>query len=162
MATNPFELLNLKPGFDLDATRVERAYLSLAAAVHPDRAGEDASASTAELNQARDILRDPERRANAYLGWLGGKTKEEDRSLPPGFLADVMELREQVEEATSSGDPASKQRYLDAALARRAAFVARVSALFGTSPPPLAELRRELNAWRYVERLIEQLGDAPA
>jgi len=162
MATNPFELLNLKPGFDLDPARVERAYLSRAAAVHPDHAGEDASTSTAELNQARDILRDPERRANAYLQLLSGGTKADDRSLPPGFLAEVMELREHVEEATSSGDPAAKQRHLEAALARRAEFVARVSMLFRQSPPPLPELRRELNAWRYVERLIEQLGGGSA
>lgn len=168
---DPFDTLGLKATFDLDAPAIRRAYLARVAAVHPDAAqaaqadAADDARSTAALNDAKRTLEDPERRAIALLARLGGPTKEQDKSLPTGFLMDVMELREGVEEAMASGHADVRERVSQDAAARRAAHISRVSAMFsalGTPPSQaaLAAIRTELNAWRYTERLIEQLDPA--
>jgi hypothetical protein len=51
------------------------------------------------------------------------------------------------------------------ALQRRQQHIDTVRAMFASisespSPETLAAIRRELNAWRYIERMIEQLRDA--
>lgn len=161
---DPFDMLGLAPRFDLMPDQVERAYLARAAKVHPDLVGrgEEAERQAAELAAARATLDDPESRANALLARLGGPSKEADRSLPAGFLATIMELREQVEEAMASGDPVERKRQQGFAQERRREYMERVGGLFQAyetshDSAVLASIRRELNAWRYIERLIEQL-----
>lgn len=169
---DPFLALGLERTFDLDESRIRRAYLARAATIHPDTMegalDGDADADSAALNEAKRTLEDPERRANALLALLGGATKEEDRSLPPGFLMEVMELRERVEEALGSGDASARARVGREAGVAREAYIQRVGALFrGLGPGDgvesgerafaLRAIRVELNAWRYIERLIEQL-----
>ena len=170
--TDPFELLGVPATFDLTRERIERAYLAKAAALHPDAAGdalarEAAERQSAALNHAVRTLRDRERRANALLSRLGGPAKDADRSLPDGFLAQIMETRMQIE--ADAGDAAARQRWEDWAEKERDAFARSVSAQFAAlaepaAPGPLSEIRRTLNAWRYIERLIEQLDpdDDPA
>ena len=67
MTNDPFYLLGLQPVFDLDPSNVERAYLSRAAAIHPDLMGDDDDSAlrSAALNKARAVIHNPERRANA-------------------------------------------------------------------------------------------------
>lgn len=163
--TDPFELLGVRAAFDLTREQIERAYLAKAAASHPDAAGDDAAREAGErrsaaLNHAARTLRDRERRANALLARLGGPSKEADRSLPDGFLAQIMETRMQIE--ADAGDPAARERWEQWAEKERDAFARSVSAQFASlaepaTPASLAEIRRTLNAWRYIERLIEQL-----
>lgn len=149
-----FTTLGLEPRFDVTGEAVERAYLRRAAAVHPDR-GDDDGVAAAELNLAREVLANPESRANALLARLGGPGAGQDKSLPSEFLVEMMEVREAIEAARS--DAAESARWVRWADERRAEYVARLTGLFAASPPVLAEIRRELNAWRYIERLIEQL-----
>lgn len=170
---DPFDTLGLKATFDLDAPAIRRAYLARVAAVHPDSAQLDAAQadaaddarSTATLNDAKRTLEDPERRASALLARLGGPTKEQDKSLPAGFLMDIMELRKGVEDALASGRADARERVAQDAASRREVHIARVSEMFRSlGPTPdraaLVAIRTELNAWRYVERLIEQLDPA--
>ena len=155
---DPFAALDLPRRYALDPAELDRAYLERAAALHPDvSAGDDdAPRRAAELNHAKRTLEDPERRARALLALLGGPGKE-DRSLPPGFLMEMMETREQIEAAR--GSPAERARWEAWAVDRRGEYEAEVAALFGrhTEPGVLATIRTTLNAWRYIERLIEQL-----
>jgi hypothetical protein len=114
----------------------------------------------AVLNDARRVLEDPEKRANALLARLGGPAKEKDKSLPDGFLAEMMETREAIEAAAQ--DPTRRAEWEAWALERRRETADEVGVMFRSlsSPPKTEELsaiRRRLNAWRYVERLIEQL-----
>ncbi len=162
--TDPFDILGLAPAFDLDPAAIERAYLALAARAHPDTARDDPEAArrSARINEARRVLVDPERRANALLARLGGPAKEQEKGLPPGFLPRIMQTREEIEEAVASGDAGARARWEAWAAERRAEQVRSVSHLFrGLSSPPtpdaLRAIRVELNAWRYTERLIEQL-----
>lgn len=164
---DPFETLGLPPRFDLDPAVIERAYLSRVAPLHPDiaRGDPDAARRAAVVNDARRTLDDPERRANALLARLGGPTKEAEKSLPPGFLAEMMEVRESIDDALASGDPAARSTWVAWAADRRAHHSRAAAALFAAlGPQPdastLRTIRTELNAWRYTERLIEQLRDA--
>ena len=171
---DPFSILGLPPGFDLDPAAVERAFLLRVAAAHPDRvvdddpagpadpeANADAEARVAQVSLARETLLDAERRAVALLALLGGPGGSADRSLPDGFLQEMLEVREAMErEIAAEGDPA-RQRWGRWAHERRQGHVERLRGWFNAASPPLAEIRRELNAWRYVERLLEQLASTP-
>jgi curved DNA-binding protein CbpA len=92
MLQDPFDALGLPASFDLDQGEIERAYFARSAAVHPDvAAGDDeAQRRMTILNQAKRTLDDPERRADALLIRLGGPPREQDRSLPPDFLMEIM------------------------------------------------------------------------
>ena len=162
MARDPFDVLGLPPAFRLDASTLERAFLSRVARLHPDAGGDDDGGLAAEINEARAALADPERRANALLARLGGPGKEADKGLPGGFLAHIMEVREQIEADLAASGPEARARWRAWAAARRDEYVARVGVLFAGAGDPAAaasrvEIRRELNAWRYIERLVEQL-----
>jgi molecular chaperone HscB len=161
---DPFEILGLPARFDLDEGTLQRAYLARAAAIHPDLGADqgEGDVQTASLNRAKSMLADPERRANALLERVGGPGKGQDKSLPAGFLVSIMETREAVEEALSSKDAAQREKWEAWAQEQREEYQGRVSRLFDAlsdsrDPATLRAIRQELNAWRYIERLIEQL-----
>lgn len=164
---DPYEVLGLPRRFDLEPASITRAWLQRSAASHPDRQPDaaDAARDMARLNAARQVLSDPEQRANTLLQLLGGPSKELDRSLPDGFLQSTLELREEIEELLASEQPGERDRLERWALEQREQYVAQVSALFAAvqaapDPSTLSRIRTLLNAWRYTERLIEQLDPA--
>lgn len=167
MTTDPFETLGLEPRFDLAEAEIQRAYLARAAACHPDLAGADperaagAARLSAALNRARAVLTAPEDRARALLERLGGGDGDE-RELPEGFLMEIMETRLEVEAAAESGDGEELARWREWAQTERSSYIERLGAMFADlSDPPapdaVQEIRRELNAWRYIERMLEQI-----
>lgn len=165
---DPFDALGLPARFDLESAAVERAYLARAARLHPDiaRGDPDAARRSAELNEARRVVGEPELRANALLARLGGPAKEQEKSLPPGFLMEMMEVRESIDGVLASGDRAARSTWDAWAAERRRGHIETVGALFARlSGPPepgaLRAIRTELNAWRYTERLLEQLRPTP-
>lgn len=164
---DPFQLLSLAPRFGISPQEVQGAYLRKVASLHPDRVdgGAEDDDAAASLNRAKAILENPESRANLVLARLGGPAKEADKSLPDGFLMEIMETRESVETALASGEPAELSRWKSWAVQQRGAYTALVARQFAdaeASPTPelLRAIRRTLNAWRYIERLIEQLDPA--
>lgn len=170
MHDDPFERLGLPATYDLDRDQIERAFLRRLARVHPDAArahrpsadhADDAQAS-AMLTEARAALEHPESRANALLARLGGPSASRDASLPDGFLQEILEIRQSVEQAIASGSPGQREHWTQWALDQRERYRKRVGDSFRRAgDPPDAELlrsiRTQLNAWRYIERLIEQL-----
>ena len=166
MPPDPFETLGLPPAYRIDPAALQRAYLLKSASLHPDLADDPLAAeSSAALNRARQVLEDPEARADALLLRLGGPPREAERSLPDGFLAEIMSVREELQDAALSGDSAARHRLKQWADERRDAHIASVTRRFDALPPTptpahLRDIRRELNAWRYIERMLEQI-DAP-
>lgn len=167
---DPFAVLGLSRRYDVDSATVQHAYLEKSAALHPDAVGtgtvetSDAEWASAELNRAKQIMDDPEQRAIALWKLLGGGrgTGEEDKSLPPGFLMQMMEVREELEAAQASGDAAQLAQWEAWAEAQRAEYQRRVAGIFAlttvsTDPIHLRQIKAELNAWRYVERMMEQI-----
>ncbi len=161
--SNPFALFDLPPRFDLDATDIERSYLSKLALAHPDMGDGDAQGpDAAELNRARATLLDGEQRAIALLEVLGGPSASACKDLPDGFLMEMMTRRQEIEEEIAKAGDQSRTRWEAWARDERAQYAHQVGERFaalGEAPnsEKLVEIRVLLNAWRYIERLIEQL-----
>ena len=163
---DPFDLLGVPPAFPPDAGAIERAWLAASAKLHPDRAAdpEAAARELAAINQARAVLTDPESAAGALLARLGGAAPDADKTLPDGLLMEMLEARDRLEEARGNAQALAE---IDTwARERRAEHIAQVTALFeraqAAAPSPeqvLTDIRVQLNAWRYVERFLEQLHD---
>src|SRR4051812_45542025 len=98
-ARDHFELFALPRAFAIDPKALDARYIELTRATHPDFAGADpekqlaAMELSARVNDAHKILADDEERANYLLSLLGGPSKEEDKSLPPGFLQKMLMVR---------------------------------------------------------------------
>ncbi|HYD02510.1 MAG TPA: iron-sulfur cluster co-chaperone HscB C-terminal domain-containing protein [Phycisphaerales bacterium] len=157
-----FDLLGVDARFNLTPGEVRAAYLAKARSRGGDAGAEESE--DAALNAAKMALSDPEARANLLLARLGGPSKEVNRGLPDGFLMSMMEAREELEAAAARRDSAGIEKWRVWAERERDGHVARVGALFGgTGGRPdgktLAAIRQELNAWRYIERMLEQIGE---
>jgi hypothetical protein len=161
-----FDLLGLEARFDLTVGEVRAAYLARVAgggAGESGRGGEEDG--SAALNAAKMAIGDPESRANLLLARLGGPSKEVNRELPDGFLMKVMEAREELEAAASRRDSMEIEKWRKWAEGERDGHIARVAGLFADvragklTGAGLTAVRKELNAWRYVERMLEQIGE---
>ena len=172
-----FTRLGLPRRFALDAAELERNYLARSRSVHPDYhlggATADLAASldlSAALNEAYNTLRDPFARANYLLGLEGGPSAAEQKQMPPAFLAEMLEAREQVEEARIANSPCgARLGELHEEFARRyEGLLADVGGRFAkleTLPAGdanrsklLVEIRSLLNAAKYVRGLIRDLN----
>jgi molecular chaperone HscB len=170
---DPFAILGLPRNSRVDASAVQHAYLRATALSHPDATNVPDRYSIADLNRAKQVLDDPEQRAGVLLEILmhdAGLTlsSAEQRALPPTLLADMLSVRERLHDARAGADAAALAEVETWAENRRREHEQRVEALLEPAargvPITIAlarDVRRELNAWRYIERLLEQL-DEPA
>ena len=167
-----FERLGLPRRFSVDEAALERAYLALSRATHPDfhLMGSDAELSaslelSAALNEAYNTLRDPFTRADYLLNLEGGPAASEHKQLPQNFLAEMLEAREEIELA--HGSPA-KVAGLDEKFSKRSAkLVEQIGNAFARyeslSPEDSeranlrAQVRGLLNAAKYVSGLLRDL-----
>ena len=164
---DPFALLGLERRFDIDPAALKRAWLTKAAKAHPDRvgaSGTETDASSARLNQAMQTLENPERRAGALLKLLGGAAAEDDKSLPDGFLMEMLEVREEAEAAARAHDEAKLRAFESWANDQRSAMIGQVGKMFVSvgdraDGEALGAIRTQLNALRYIERMIDQIGE---
>lgn len=153
---NPFEALGLPVSFAVEPGAVERAYLKKLASSHPDRVGDAGAIDSAALNAARACLIDDESRANSVLRLMGGPSASEDRSLPDGFLMEMMEIRSTMELDLEDDPDRARAGWLRWGGEQRARYADEFRRLI-EEPGSLGACRVQLNAWRYIERLIEQL-----
>lgn len=160
-----FAVLGLEPAFEIDPAAVERAAMTKLAAAHPDVVGDSGADDSATVNDARATLLDDEKRLNLYLRILGGPSSDEDRSLPENFLTEMMGLRSKVEEDFEQDKEDARKRWTAEAERRREELKDEMRPLFDKAPDDedaRQQIRERLNQWRYFERLIEQLDDAPS
>lgn len=160
-----YERLGLPRRFSIDPATLEAAYLDRSRAVHPDfhhsgSGGEQAAseAATAAVNEAYSTLKDPFRRAEHLLTLLGGPTTTEVKDIPPAFLMELMELREEIERADAAG---KAKHEADARKRLEATFTALVP-LFDKAelnPAVRTAIRKELNAAKYLKGLLRDLRD---
>lgn len=116
------------PAWDVDLASLKATWRRKQAETHPDRMHnksekEQAAAAiqSSLINKAYDTLRDPLSRACYLLEVNGSSAPSESDSLEdPQLLMQVMELREQLEEAQSEEDVEAiaqeNQQYYDAAV----------------------------------------------
>jgi molecular chaperone HscB len=158
MTADLFERLGLPRRFAVDVAALERAYLDHSRAVHPDfhslgTASEQAASeqATAAVNEAYVTLKDPFRRAEHLLSLLGGPSATEMKDIPPAFLMEMMDVREQIEAA----DAAGKERLATDIRERYAAVFTGIERLFAQND--LIAVRKELNAAKYLKGLLRDL-----
>jgi molecular chaperone HscB len=108
-SSNYFDLFQLPQRFDVDLVKLDSHYLEMQARVHPDKA---AHLSDAErrlslqwatlTNEAYQTLKRPLDRARYLLKINGVNTHEEgNTSMPPEFLLEQIEWREEMEGAAT-------------------------------------------------------------
>jgi len=110
---DPFQLLNLPRGFDLDDCVLRGALIKASLQWHPDRFAlaaeaerEKAEEHMADLNQAFVMLSHPLQRAETLLALSGFALGDgTDQTSSPSFLMEMMELKEEAEAAQKSEDP---------------------------------------------------------
>ena len=155
---DPFALLQLPSTFTLSTEALDMASMRASATAHPDAGGSVNHA--AQLNEARELLANPEQRANLRLEMLGGPNADQDQRLPDGFLMKMLELRERIDaEIEAEGAPATErwQAWVDTECTKSYTAITPVLDAKSASKEERIEVRLVLNQVRYLERLREQL-----
>lgn len=107
LQSTDFELFDVPARFAQDRAQLDARWKELQRSVHPDRFAAQGTAAqrvamqwSARINEAYRRLKDPQRRA-AYLCELNGAPiqAENNTAMPPEFLLQQMELREQLADA---------------------------------------------------------------
>jgi molecular chaperone HscB len=167
-AVDYFGLFQLPRGYDLDPAELERRFLSLSRNIHPDffttqppEVRQLAVRLAAEINEAYRVLKDPVLRAEYLLEVSGGESGIQDKSVPGDFLAEMMLVREEVEEAQLSDDRAALAEHRQRLAQRRTQTLAEVAA--GARKLPEAKyaerlrLRQLLNSMKYYDNILKLL-----
>ncbi len=103
---NHFELFNLPVALDIDLAALKTEFLKLQQQYHPDKAEDKDQAliKSSDINQAFKALSAVDSRA-AYLLSLKEQDYHLDQSISDfEFLQDALEIREQLDDATSAED----------------------------------------------------------
>jgi molecular chaperone HscB len=170
-----FELFALPQRYALDAAELEERYRQLSRHWHPDRfsrapaAERTAALSRAtDLNEAYRVLRSDARRAQYLLKLHGVDVDKEGPdpklSMDPGFLAGILELREELLEARQSQNKAQlaalsatvQQRWRELSQ-RIAAGFAQLTA--GEPDAALGPLVKDVLAQRYYQRFCDDIAE---
>ena len=170
----PFASMGLEPSQAMDSGALKKRLVKLSRAMHPDFFGNSDAATqqlaidnTAELNAAFEILSSDMARADWLVRSLGGPDENSERQMPQSFLIEVMEWNELLEEARDSGSGSpeyeSAQKLGATLTAERAAIMQSIDAALTPLPengsPTLTDVRKRMNAIRYVDRALEQLAE---
>lgn len=159
-----FELFGLAPSVDLDLPALEARHRALSLEHHPDRQADPkqrraAADTTASLNEALKVLRDPVRRA-FYLLKLKGVDLERDdasaqRQMPLSFLEEVMERREALEAVRAAKDlPKALAMAAEVEALKDQALAAARAALLADD---VASATHQLGRVRYFTRFVEEV-----
>lgn len=112
LSRNYFELFELPITFEVDLEALSLRYRELQRATHPDRfaGGSDqerrmAVQQASFVNEGFRTLKDPLGRARYLLELRGAPLDDTDTSMPPAFLMEQMELREELEAVRGSDNP---------------------------------------------------------
>lgn len=168
-AASYFALFNLEPRFALPLEQLERAYLSLAAQVHPDRhthAGEAAVANAmlqaSRANEAYQTLKQPICRARHLLELRGVDMHGKQPALQPAFLMEQMEYREALVEARAACDSRALEQLERSVKHELNTLIARLQAQLdsvdGGADPAAAQ--QTVQQLMFVEKLFHEIGEA--
>ncbi|MBI4579537.1 MAG: Fe-S protein assembly co-chaperone HscB [Planctomycetes bacterium] len=163
-----FELFGIEQTYDVDPDELRRKYLDLSRSIHPDVAGRNsdqerkqALALSSGLNRAYDTLRNPVSRAEYLLQFAGGPSPADDKTVPGEMLAEVMMLREEIDEAARASDAAALKSIKADVTSRHDEALARITAICHgaglADPAAQKELRQQLNAIKYWNNLLDQI-----
>ncbi|MDP2313642.1 MAG: iron-sulfur cluster co-chaperone HscB C-terminal domain-containing protein [Pseudomonadota bacterium] len=155
---DPFVLLGVPRRYHLAAAQVDEAYRTVARRVHPDKFAARPAVErrmslqwTAALNEARRVLKDPDRRARMLATGQAEPREKGGPKLDPTFLAEIFEWREQDEETPGALSELAREREAELRVELDTIFVAWEQ---GTGDLTLVEDR--LARLKYVTGLIRE------
>lgn len=177
-ARTHFEVLGLPPSYFIDRAELEARYREGQRHSHPDRFSRAPAAERAQvlrratdLNDAYRVLKSDARRAEYLLSLYGIDLSEaaeqaggKKRTLDSLFLAEVLELREELQDALAANDPPRVQR-IDSDIKSRMmqeteqlkAGFARLDAAGARDPAQLEHLAEVLLRLRYYQRFLDEI-----
>lgn len=152
-----FERLGLPRRWSLQVGELASRYKAVARKVHPDRfaAGPPHEREAAErmqsmVNDAHAVLADDRHRAEHLVALLGGPSANQDGRTPCGFLIEVLEWNESLEDGTLEG------RAIDAIADRGNHELATAGMALDAPNPDLTLVREHLNAAAHLAKLVER------
>lgn len=162
---NHFALFQLPQRFAVDQTALEKAYHGVQNQAHPDKFANATGAEkrvamqwATRANEAYQTLKNPLKRAS-YLCELNGVDlqTESNTSMPPAFLMQQMEWREELDDARA-GKNIDALEQLDRALrSAKKDTVARIETLLDANDfTAAAQLVRQL---MFLEKFGEEIGN---
>lgn len=154
-----FARLGLPPSLELDSPSLDKAYFALQRQWHPDRfvgkpAEERARASSeaAALNDAYRTLKEPLSRALYLAGLKGIELPGDGKTIDdPDLLTEVMDAREELQEASSVGEVDALAKFAREDLEKGLAGLAR---LFQANDKKA--IRKALLRLRYLDKFAEE------
>jgi molecular chaperone HscB len=159
-----FDLFDLPPTYAVDSTRLDDAYRTVQAQVHPDRfaAAGDAQKRIAmqwatRTNEAYQTLRDPLKRATYMLSLRGiDPGAESNTAMEPAFLMQQMEWRESIEDAASAKNLGALEAILEELRDEERIRFEKLAALIDSHADQAAsEAVRQL---MFIERVASETG----
>jgi molecular chaperone HscB len=159
---NYFQFFDLPRNLAINLKDLEKRFYALSRKYHPDvharksaAEREQAEESTALLNDAYRVLRDPIARAGYLLKLEGFDIGEQTtKDVPPELLEEIFELNMELEEGNAAD---AKERFTE----MRNEADAEINGKFaewdtGGKQESLAELRGLLNRRKYISNLIDK------
>lgn len=167
-----FRIFGLPAKLSIDAAELQKEFYALSRQLHPDRFGRKSEQerqysvdSTAVLNDAYRVLRDPVQRAEYVLKAAGFDVAEQrGKDVPPELLEEVFELNMALEELRE-GDTSARSQLESA----RTNFVRMLQGIDGEltvlfrkydeapGQATLAPIRAVLNRRRYIQNLVREV-----
>ena len=171
MADDYFQILGVPRRYHLDVAALEKIFHELSRATHPDRhakADPQTRVKTAlaatELNTAYRTLKAAVPRAEYLLRLEGFEIKDErgGHKVDPGFLMDILELREALLEARVDRDAAKVAALASEVRRRRDEVLARLDAALAAweqtgAREDLVPAADALVSERYFRRFLEEV-----
>ncbi|CAO3613661.1 unnamed protein product [Cunninghamella blakesleeana] len=149
----------ITPTFDIELGPLKRQFLKLQQVAHPDsysnateREHKYAEIQSSLLNKAYHTLKDPLARAQYLLAQKGVEIDESESLHNPALLMEVMEVREELEEATTNDDVEIIKNENDEKIKET---VANLSSAFANNDLDLAkDYSIQLQYWENIRRAI--------
>ncbi|KAJ1899357.1 molecular chaperone [Kickxella alabastrina] len=145
------------PSFEIDAAELRRNFLRSQQAVHPDSFSQRgqierrlAEVQSSWINHAYATLKDPLHRAQYLLKLRGMEIGEADQIADPELLMEIMDTREEIEEATTDAQIAAIKARNDANIA---AVTTGLASAFGSDA--LSRARQLTNRLQYLRRVAQ-------
>jgi molecular chaperone HscB len=163
---NYFQLFDLEQGFFPDQALVKRKYYKLSRRFHPDffvqqgdAARELAEEKLKEVHAAYAVLADPGRTMAYILGLELGLQAEEKHTLSPGFLMEMMDFNEALQEADTAEQRAVVREQINSKKRELYEGIEPVLAAYQpgiVSPEAMLQIKEYYYQQKYLERLLEE------
>lgn len=161
---NYFELFGYKEAPVIDKTSLAQRYFDLQKQYHPDRFSgaseaeqEEALQRSALINKAFTTFQHAEKTVEYFLQIRGVIVEDEKYQLPPGFLMEMMEINETLDEKDGV-EVAAELAAIDKSVTAEITPILEDPALH-EDPTSWEKLKEWYYKKKYLQRILVRLGD---